>query len=91
MAKTKDADVDEVLEATTKASTKKKEEASHAGKILVLMTHPFRRYDIIGYTFTREQPFKLMDEEDANHLFKVHRDGHFRPATPQEVKDYFSE
>lgn len=79
-----------VAETTQKVAEKPKEEATHDGQVLIKMTHPFRRFDINGYRFTRDNPYVLMSEEDANHLFRVHRDNHFRPATPQEVEDFYS-
>jgi hypothetical protein len=56
--------------------------------ILVKMTRDNFRYDIIGYTFTKEHPFVAMPEDDAQQIFDSEEG--FRLATPKEVQDFYS-
>lgn len=46
------------------------------------------RFDIRGYTFTREHPFRPVTTEDADWIV-MNVEG-FRRATTQEVTDYYS-
>ena len=56
--------------------------------VLVRMTRANFRYDIMGYTFTKEHPFVAMKEEDAQEIFD--REEGFRMATPREVQEYYN-
>ncbi len=56
--------------------------------VLVRMTRENFRYDIIGYTFTKEHPFIAMKEEDAQKIFDVEEG--FRLATPREAQEFYS-
>lgn len=56
--------------------------------VLVRMTRANFRYDIMGYTFTKEHPFVAMKEEDAQTIFDM-EDG-FRMATPREVQEFYN-
>ena len=56
--------------------------------ILVRMTRENHRYDIFGYTFTKEHPFVAMSEEDAQKIFDTEEG--FRLATPKEVQDFYN-
>jgi hypothetical protein len=56
--------------------------------VLVLMTRANFRYDIMGYTFTKEHPFVAMDEETAQSIFD--KETGFRLATPKEVQEYYN-
>lgn len=57
-------------------------------EILVRMTRDNFRYDIMGYTFTKEHPFVAMSSESAQSIFD--KEAGFRLATPKEVQDYYS-
>ena len=59
-----------------------------ADSILVRMTRENYRYDIHGYTFTKEHPFVAMPEEDAQKIFDTEEG--FRLATPKEVQDFYN-
>lgn len=59
-----------------------------AQSVLVRMTRPNFRYDIMGYTFTREHPFVAMREEDAQSIFD--KEEGFRLATPREAQEFYS-
>jgi hypothetical protein len=58
-----------------------------ADSSLVRMTRENYRYDIHGYTFTKEHPFVAMPEEDAQKIFDTEEG--FRLATPKEVQDFY--
>lgn len=55
--------------------------------VLVRMTRANHRYDIMGYTFTKEHPFVAMNEEDAQKIFDVEEG--FRLATPKEAQEFY--
>ncbi len=57
-------------------------------QVLVRMTRENFRYDIMGYTFTKDHPFVAMSEEDAQEIFD--KEEGFRLATPKEVQEYYS-
>jgi hypothetical protein len=52
------------------------------------MTRANMRYDIHGYTFTKDHPFVAMSEEDAQKIFDSEEG--FRLATPKEVQDFYN-
>lgn len=56
--------------------------------VLVRMTRANFRYDIMGYTFTKDHPFVAMKEEDAQAIFD--KEEGFRLATPKEVQDFYN-
>lgn len=56
--------------------------------VLVRMTRANFRYDILGYTFTKDHPFVAMKEEDAQAIFD--KEEGFRLATPKEVQDFYN-
>ena len=56
--------------------------------LLVRMTRDNHRYDIHGYTFTKDHPFVAMSEDDAQKIFDTEEG--FRLATPKEVQDFYS-
>lgn len=56
-------------------------------EVLVKMTRPNFSYQVRGYRFTRDHPFLLVSEEDADYL--VEQDGGFRTATPREAREYY--
>lgn len=64
----------------------KKEQAKD--NVLVRMTRANFRYDILGYTFTKDHPFVAMKEEDAQKIFDVEEG--FRLATPREAQEFYS-
>lgn len=59
-----------------------------AADVLIRMTRPNFSYQIRGYKFTREHPFALVAEDDADYL--IERDGGFRTATPREAREYYA-
>jgi hypothetical protein len=71
---------DEVLPKPDKSQSK--------DNVLVRMTRENFRYDILGYTFTKDHPFVAMKEDDAQKIFDVEEG--FRLATPKEAQEYYS-
>jgi len=61
---------------------------NHGNKILVKMTRDNYRYDIAGFTFTKEHPYVAMEESKAQQIFD--REAGFRVATPREVQEFYS-
>ena len=57
--------------------------------VLVRMTRPNFRFDIMGYTFTKDHPFVAMNEKDAQEIFDKEEEG-FRVATPREAQEFYS-
>lgn len=56
--------------------------------VLVKMTRPNFRYDIMGHTFTKEHPFIAMSNNDAQAIFD--KEEGFRLATPKEVQEFYN-
>jgi hypothetical protein len=63
------------------------EKRANAPKTLVRMTRENLRYDVRGYTFTRDNPFQIVSQEDADYLTSQ---GGFRPATPKEAQEFYN-
>ena len=55
--------------------------------VLVRMTRANFRYDIMGFTFTKEHPFVAMEKENAQEIFD--KEEGFRLANPKEVQDFY--
>lgn len=56
--------------------------------VLVKMERANFRYDIQGFTFTKEHPFVAMSQEKAQEIFD--KEEGFRLATPKEVQDFYN-
>ena len=56
--------------------------------ILVKMTRPNFRYDILGFTFTKEHPFVAMTKDQAQSIFD--KEEGYRLANPTEVQSFYS-
>ena len=63
-------------------------DAQPENTVLVRMTRENYRYDVIGFTFTKEHPFIAMTEENAQEIFD--KEEGFRLATPKEVQEYYA-
>jgi hypothetical protein len=55
--------------------------------VLVKMTRRNWSYQTRGYYFTRDHPFQLVAEDDADYL--VEEDGGFQIASPKEAREYY--
>ena len=55
--------------------------------VLVRMERDNFRYDIQGFTFTKEHPFIAMNKEQAQAIFD--KEAGFRLATPKEVQEFY--
>jgi len=56
--------------------------------VLVRMTRANQRYDILGFTFTRQHPFVPMTQDKAQDIFD--REEGFQLANAKEVQDFYS-
>ena len=56
--------------------------------VLVKMVRDNFRYDIQGFTFTKEHPFIAMSPDKAQEIFD--KEEGFRIATPREVQEYYN-
>lgn len=56
--------------------------------VLVRMTRNNYRYDIKGFTFTKEHPFVAMKPDVAQEIFD--QEEGFRLASPKEVQEYYN-
>jgi len=54
---------------------------------VIKMTRNNLTYEISGYKFTKENPFALVKEADADYLTE-HIEG-FRPATGKEIREFY--
>lgn len=64
------------------------EEAPADDLVLIRMTRHNYSYEVRGYKFTREHPFGLVTEEDADYLVEV--EGGFQMATPSEARSFYN-
>lgn len=64
-------------------------EAPDEKKYLIKMTRPNHTYQIRGYQFTKQHPFALVTEEDANYLIEELTG--FRTASPRELSEYYND
>lgn len=78
-------EADEAIEVLPKFDPKA---ATLEDTTLVRMTRANFRYDILGFTFTKEHPFVAMPTEKAEELFRIEEG--FRMATATEVKDFYN-
>lgn len=78
----------EGMETTTIEKTKNEVVEDLKDQVLVRMTRNNFRYDIAGFTFTKEHPYVAMPSAKAQQIFDK-EDG-FRLATPKEVQDFYS-
>lgn len=59
-----------------------------AEQVLVKMVRGNQRYEVRGYTFTRQHPFLPVDKTDADYI--LNSVFGFVVATPQEVEAFYS-
>lgn len=60
-----------------------------ADSVLVRMTRANQRYDILGFTFTKDHPFAPMSADKAQEIFDSGEEG-FQLANAKEVQDFYS-
>ena len=80
-------DEDKTAKANDESETTKKFKAPEHS-ILLKMTRGNGTYQVRGYKFTREHPFVLVTEDDANYILE-NIDG-FKIASPREASEYYS-
>jgi len=78
-------DATEEIEVLPKFNPKKD---ISSDKVLVKMERHNHRYDILGFTFTKDHPFVAMSSKQAQEIFDK-EDG-FRLANPKEAQDFYS-
>jgi hypothetical protein len=79
-------ETEDMLEETLPKFDPKVEQPENT--VLVRMTRDNFRYDIMGFTFTKEHPFVAMVSEKAQEIFD--KEEGFRLANPKEVQDYYN-
>jgi len=81
-------DVDENKEEIEILPTFDPKKEQDKDSVLVKMERANFRYDILGFTFTKEHPFVAMSQKDAQAIFD--KEEGFRLATPKEVQDFYN-
>jgi hypothetical protein len=76
----------DAVDAAAKAEEKKRKD--NAPKQVLRMMRENARFDVRGYTFTRDHPYGIVAGDDAEWIV-ANVEG-FRPATPGEVKEFYS-
>ena len=79
---------EEEAEMTEQEVLPKPDKTQSKDNVLVRMERANFRYDIMGYTFTKDHPFVAMKEEDAQKIFDVEEG--FRLATPREAQEFYN-
>ncbi len=79
-------ETEDMLEETLPKFDPKAEQPENT--VLVRMTRDNFRYDIMGFTFTKEHPFVAMVSDKAQEIFD--KEEGFRLANPKEVQDYYN-
>lgn len=79
-------EVEDLTEEVLPKFDPKKELKENA--VLVKMDRANFRYDIMGYTFTKDHPFVAMSNEKAQAIFD--KEEGFRLATPKEVQEFYN-
>lgn len=83
------ASLDEtVAERDSVLKAQAEEEKQGGTKQLLRMLRANSTYEIRGTKFTREHPFALVPEEDAEYITESDPEG-FRYATPKEAAEYY--
>lgn len=57
-------------------------------KVLMTMRHDRAVLTALGYTFTKDKPYVLVDKQDADKMIRKISD-ELREATPQEVASFY--
>lgn len=80
--------LEEETEDMSEQTIVRNEKKEQSGEdVLVKMERNNFRYDILGFSFTKEHPFVAMSQDKAQQIFDK-EDG-FRLATPKEVQEYY--
>lgn len=64
-----------------------KPEAAKVDEVIIVMERENPRFDVWGYTFTKEHPYKPVPQKAAVYITRNY-DG-FRLADPEEVADFY--
>ena len=80
--------LEEETEDMSEQTIVRNEKKEQSGEdVLVKMERDNFRYDIQGFTFTKEHPFIAMNKEKAQAIFD--KEAGFRLATPKEVQEFY--
>jgi hypothetical protein len=84
-----EAEEGKVVDKPTRTGRKtgRPSKAAQEQVLLVKMTRDNFRYDIMGFTFTKDHPFKVIPVGVANRIFQTEG---FRPATPAEAEEFYA-
>jgi hypothetical protein len=80
-------DEEESEEVVEDAAPVVDEPVDESSLVLVKMNRRNASYQVRGYQFTREHPFALVTEEDADYLTE-HEEG-FSMASPKEAREFY--
>jgi len=78
------AEREELPEAPAVPAAKKVQGA----EVVVKMERENGTFEVLGYKFTKQHPYVVMDADDAQRIFDSERG--FRTATPRETQEYYS-
>lgn len=82
-----EADEDEEIVETVEPTPAPVEDDDES-LVLVKMIRKNASYEVRGYRFTREHPYGLVSEDNADYL--IEEDGGFRMASPKEAREFYS-
>lgn len=80
-------DQENELDADLEVEEPPKKKLTRENSILMLMTRKNPTFEVLGYRFTKEHPFAVVSEDDADEIMSLWEG--FRPATPNEVREYY--
>lgn len=59
-------------------------------EVLVYFTGKSLRFEVKGYSFGRDNPFKAVPEKEADKIFEGPNGDLFRTATPAQAREFYS-
>lgn len=81
-------DAEELIAAAKEQERNQALERFGTNKVLIRYTGTARSRHVLGYKWTREHPFAVVDADDAAELLDNRRE-EFRQATKDEAKEYY--
>ncbi len=81
-------DEEEVVSVVEDGPVQEDDEDEEEEKVLVKMTRRNGTYEIRGYRFTKNNPYALVKESDADYL--IENGGGFRTASPKELREFYA-
>lgn len=74
------------LDDTPLEEEEKEPEVDEESSQVLKMTRKNGTYEIRGYKFTRQHPYAIVNDEDAEFLIET---GGFRPASKKEIQEFY--